>query len=132
MISLPEGNTVWFDVDDTLVKWSPTQEEMDKHGIEIDCPGSFVMIDDELVRSANYVQKLVPHRAHIEQLKRHALRGHQIIVWSQGGALWCHVVCVALGLERYVTLCIGKPMWIYDDKDPSEFMPKSQYFVDIQ
>ena len=130
MIVLPCNQTTYFDVDETLVFWSPTTEQLDKHGIEITCPGSYILVDDELTRCPSVTQKLVPHFKHIQQLINHKLRGHTIIVWSAGGYDWAEVVVKALKLEQYVDLVISKPTWIYDDKKPEEFMPKPYWMKD--
>lgn len=127
MIVLPCNQTVFCDVDDTLVMWSATQEQLDAHGVSITCPGSYAIIDGELVQSPSWTEKLLPHFAHIEQLKKHKARGHTIIVWSAGGWDWAKVAVQALGLEQYVDLVISKPTWSYDDKNPEDFIPKSQW-----
>jgi phosphoserine phosphatase len=64
----------------------------------------------------------------IEQLKKHKIRGHTIIVWSAGGSKWAAEAIKFLELEAYVDLVIEKPRWMYDDKQAEEFMPRSQYF----
>lgn len=125
MIVLPSDQTVFCDVDDTLVLWSPTQEQSDSSGIWIECPGSYALIDGELVTSPSWKQKLVPHSKHVEQLKQHKARGHTVVVWSAGGWEWARAVVEALGLQQYVDLVISKPTWCYDDLPPNEYMPKS-------
>lgn len=130
MIVLPCDQLVFFDVDDTLVVWSPTKEQLDKHGIDIKCPGGYVLLDGELVQSGPWTERFVPHRKHMEQLKKHKARGHTIVVWSAGGWDWAQVAVKALGLEPYVDLVISKPTWSYDDKKPEEFMPASQWMED--
>lgn len=131
MIVISGNNIVFCDVDDTLVKWAPTQEELETRGIDITCPKSMVLNDDnEVVDSGSWTQMLVPHRVHIEQLKRHKLRGHTVVVWSAGGFDWAEAVVRALKLEDIVDLVISKPTWIYDDIQPSEFMPKPYWLKD--
>ncbi len=132
MIVFPESNSVWIDVDDTLVLWAPTQEQKDKFGIDITCPGSMVWDRDgsEIGFAPDWTEKLVPHKVHIEQIKRHKMRGQLVVVWSQGGANWAHAVVKALKLEQFVDLVIGKPTWIIDDKDPSFWMPKPFWLED--
>jgi hypothetical protein len=128
MIVLPCTQATFYDVDDTLVMWGPTKEQLDKYGIEIECPESVVWTDEGPVSIGKWKEKLVPHIPHIEQLKKHKMRGHTIIVWSAGGWDWAAAAVKALGLEKYVDLVISKPTWIYDDKKPEEFMPKPYYF----
>lgn len=130
MIVIPSTCSVFCDVDDTLVLWNPTQEQLDKEGIDFECPGSFVMVDDELVPSPPWIKRLVPHKVHIEQLKKHKMRGHLIVVWSAGGWDWAEAVVKTLGLEHIVDLVVSKPTWTYDDLQASEFMPKSKWMKD--
>jgi hypothetical protein len=130
MIVIPSVNTAWFDVDDTLVLWNPTKEQLEKDGIEFECPGSLVLVDDQLLPSTPWKAFLVPHKVHIEQLKKHKLRGHKVVVWSAGGWDWAESVVRALKLEQFVDVVISKPNWAYDDKQPHEYMPKSQWMKD--
>jgi hypothetical protein len=105
----------YFDVDDTLVKWGYAGLPVEG-SIAIECEG--------------FVQHLVPHKKHIDQLKAHKARGHTIVVWSQGGDKWAEAVVKALNLEEYVDLVIEKPQWYYDDLPASAFMPKPIYYQD--
>lgn len=131
MIVVPGDNTVWIDVDDTLVIWAPHNAELEKRGIEIVVPGGLILEEgNRLVPGADYTVKILPHRFHVEQVKRHKLRGHTVIVWSAGGSAWAATAVKALGLEPYVDLVISKPAWIYDDKKPEEFMPAPYWFED--
>lgn len=131
MIVLPGDQATFFDVDDTLVMWNPTAEEKEKHGISITCPMGLTMIDGELVPSGEWTELLVPHKVHVEQIKKHKARGHLIVVWSAGGYEWAHAVVKALQLEPYVDLVISKPTWIYDDLKPEDFMPSPQYMKNV-
>lgn len=131
MIVLPCNQTVFCDVDDTLVLWNPTEEQRNKYGeVEIVCPGSFAIVDGEMISSPSFTETLVPYLPHIEQLKKHKARGHTVVVWSAGGYDWAKVAVEALGLTQYVDLVISKPTWAYDDLPPNEYMPKSQYIKD--
>jgi hypothetical protein len=127
MIILPSDQAVFCDVDDTLIMWNPSKEELEKNGISITCPAGYSIIDGELTPSGSWTARVLPHLAHVEQLKRHKARGHTVIVWSAGGWDWAKVAVKALGLEPYVDLVISKPTWIYDDKKAAEFMPSSQW-----
>lgn len=128
MITIPTDNAVFFDVDDTLIIWSPTPEQSEKYGLDITCPGSNILRDDgTLDIGSSWVERIVPHFIHIEQLKKHKARKHPVVVWSAGGFLWAHAAITALGLENYVDLVISKPTWAYDDLPPEDYMPKSQY-----
>jgi len=110
MITLKCDQPTYFDVDDTLVSWGYNSAPIDG-AVEIVCNG--------------FSQFLIPHKKHIEQLKAHKARGHTIVVWSQGGWQWAEAVVKGLGLEKFVDLCISKPLWIYDDLPAEAFMPKN-------
>lgn len=110
-----EGNQSTFvDVDDTLILWNPTEEQKAKYG-------------SIYVSPEGYATVLVPHLPNIEQLKKHAERGHTVIVWSAGGWRWAAEAVKFLKLEAYVTLVLEKPIWYYDDKNAEDFMGKPQY-----
>ena len=130
MIVIPTKPTVFCDIDDTIALWSPTQEQLDEYGVEITCPGSSIEIDGQITSITSWTEKLVPHRKHIEQLKKHKMRGHIVVLWSAGGADWCAAVAKAFNLENIVDLCISKPNWAYDDLQPNEFIPKPIWLKD--
>lgn len=103
--------TAYFDVDDTLVLWN---KEESTQAIEFDDKG--------------IVRKLVPHKAHIQELKDlKAKEGYSIIVWSRRGGFWAKEVVKKLGLEEIVSLVIDKPTKLYDDLAPCEWMPRREY-----
>lgn len=117
MLKLSSDKVAVYDIDDTLIYFNPTTEQIEKHGIRYEYePGMFTYF--------------VPHLVHIEQLKKHRSRGHCNIVWSAGGVQWCETVVKLLELEPYVDLIICKPSWAYDDLPASEYMPKSQWLKD--
>lgn len=118
MIALDCNQPTFFDVDDTLIMWSPTQDQIDKYGI--------VTVNDY-----GEEEIFVPHIPHVEQLKKHAVRGHTIIVWSKGGSKWAEKAVKILNLQNYVAITMAKPEWFYDDKQPEEFMGKPQ-FLEMQ
>lgn len=132
MVVIPCKQIVFFDVDDTLVAWDATPEQLEERGIEIICPGSLVSVDEDGTQgfAPEWKQLILPHRKHIEQLKKHKMRNHTVVVWSAGGWDWAHAAVKALKLEKFVDLVISKPTWTYDDLPASEFMPKSQWFKD--
>lgn len=115
MIELKCDQTTFFDVDETLILWEPTETQLFSYGKTYTAPGGHQTI-------------LVPHLPHVEQLKKHKIRGHTIVVWSAGGAFWAAEAVKFLGLEGYVDLVISKPVWYYDDKTAEEFMGKPYYF----
>lgn len=132
MIVIPCKQTTFFDVDDTLVMWNATPEQLEQRGVDFECPGSLVDIDNDGNESfaPAWKTRLLPHRYHIEQLKKHKMRGHTIVVWSAGGWDWAAAVIKALGLESFVDLVISKPTWAYDDLQPNEFIPKPSWKKD--
>lgn len=103
----------YFDIDDTLIMWSPKQEDLDRYGVDFEHT-----YDDGVIRKG----RILPHRVHIRQLIKHAMRGHTIILWSAGGEEWSYAAAKALGLDKYGTIyTMEKPRWAYDDKRPNEF-----------
>lgn len=105
--------TIFFDVDDTLVLWDM---EDDPDAIEFRCYGQ--------------THRLVPHKKHIEILKRHKEDGYKIIVWSAGGEAWARTIVDTLDLGDYVDYTISKPDWFYDDSPPRYFMHKHRWLFD--
>lgn len=141
---LPCSQTTFFDVDDTLIMWNRPSVD-DPNAIEITCPTSRALraiqdlnedgsltpdADVEPIEVGTWVERVTPHKKHIEQLKLHKLRGHTIVVWSAGGWEWAEAAVRALKLEKYVDLVIEKPTWYYDDLQPHEFMGKRYYLKD--
>lgn len=103
---------VFCDVDDTLVGWGKP-EFVDN--------GNFVQIECEGFKETHWILW-----ENVEALKLHKTRGHKIVVWSAGGYKWAEAVVKALKLEDIVDLVCAKPMWVYDDLQPAEFMPKAK------
>lgn len=107
---------ICFDVDDTLVMWNhPTSDD----AIYVTDPN-----DGQECR-------LVPHRFHVNLLKKHRGRGYSIVVWSQGGYMWAYQVIKALKLERYVDIIMTKPLKYVDDLNCPEWMGQHLYFKDL-
>jgi len=98
MFVMNDKPAVYFDVDSTLVF---TAQEAPL--------GMFTFV--KIKGREFYV-----HDLHVEALKDFNARGHNVIVWSQGGAAWAKTVIKKLCLEDYVTACLSKPNWIFDDK----------------
>lgn len=113
MFKLPDINTVYFDVDDTLVLHHDMlpSEVMEEKGIRIDIH--------------NFAFWVVPHEPHIKLLKEFKSNGKLIVVWSQGGSDWAEAVVDALNLREHVDLCVCKPTWFVDDLMNFMFMPES-------
>lgn len=70
--------------------------------------------------------KVEVHQAHVDMLKAFKLKGHNIIVWSQGGAEWAGEVVEALGLAPYVDAVMPKPDWYVDDLDINKWVNPGQ------
>lgn len=131
MIKINGDIIVYCDVDDTLLMWSATNEELDKNGITVTCPGS-QYLDPEtntIKTHPEWSERLLPHWKHVESLKKHKLRGHTVVVWSAGGVNWAEAAVKALNLEHIVDIVISKPTFYYDDLMPNEFMGKRYFHV---
>lgn len=106
---LTEGNTpvilnydrvLFVDVDDTLVTFEYKPEDISK------CV---------LIGVGDFKKSALPLLTNIDKLRNARVRGHGVVVWSQGGYEWASEVVRALNLEAYVDLIVSKPNWIYDD-----------------
>lgn len=110
MKKLKDGPVAYYDLDDTLIYFD---FDPSKPSVSITCHG--------------YTQTYNYHQKHIDILKKHKERGHGIVIWSQGGSDWIEACVKALNLQDYVDVIMPKPHWIYDDLDPSEWMPKRSF-----
>ncbi len=113
MIKIPCKPTAYFDCDDTLVT---TADDEGPNTIWLNVPGTTHRGLFRVIQS------------HVNALKAHKIRGHQVVVWSQGGSDWAEAVVKGLGLESYVDLIVPKPHWFFDDLKPEEFMDRRFYF----
>lgn len=120
MIYVENEHIICCDVDDTLIMWS-LGNSTDHKAIPLERT-----LEDGMV----IVEYVLPHNKHIQQLKTHKTRGHYIIVWSAGGSQWAKNAVKLLGIENYVDLVMAKPTWCYDDKQPEDYMPRSQWIKD--
>ena len=116
MYVMPNGPTAYIDVDDTLIMWTrPDENTLDS--------------DKVIVTTRGVSDTFVVNHHNIEYLKKLAIRGHAIIVWSAGGSCWANAVIEALELEKYVFAVLTKPTYFVDDvKNPKEFMGKHVYY----
>jgi hypothetical protein len=115
MLVTNDKPTVYFDVDSTLVFTA------------LEAPINLTAARVIYIRDRGFVV----HEPHVAYIKDFAARGHNVIVWSQGGAEWSAVVVVALGLENYVTACLSKPAWYFDDKYAEEWlMPHQRSYIE--
>lgn len=114
MLVLPDKDTVFWDIDDTLVVWDTWQGREDE----------ILIFDEPRYRSIN----VVPHYEHITLLKKHKKMGkNPTVVWSAGGSEWAAAVVKKLGLEEYVDVIMCKPKYYYDDLHCTEFMGEHRY-----
>lgn len=111
MLVAPSEQTIFFDVDDTLIMWDDLcRKGPDERGerIKVVCP------HDGMVTYHR------PHHRHIGFLKKQKAKGYTVVVWSFSGTGWAAEVVRSLGLEDYVDFVTSKPTkWVDDLKDPN-------------
>jgi hypothetical protein len=112
------SDSVFFDVDDTLVIWDHTDENGGHH------KNAIAFSDPNI---GNHTVYLLPHKTHINTLIRNHGRGKHIIVWSAAGARWALEVVEKLGLQQYITLIMEKPVCYVDDSPMENWKPKRIY-----
>lgn len=103
-------NTVFFDVDETLILHQDNNLEDD----------IFTIKDED----TNEYLPVKRHYRHIGYLKKSKARGRFVVVWSANGHKWAETVVKALGLKKYVDLCMTKPTVYFDDVDANTFMSR--------
>lgn len=112
---------IFFDCDDTLVKW-PENWNMNA-SFSQPSEGS-VEFHDPYDWSSNH---LIPFEKHISLLKKHKGRGYCVIVWSAGGVMWAASVIKTLGLEQYVDFIMTKPLKFVDDLPADKILGERIY-----
>ncbi len=112
---IENGNSIFFDVDDTLIIHSDI--------LSLELQERVTIKDPYLDLEFTYT----PHLSHINLLKRNYNRGKIIVVWSAGGALWAKSVIEALDLVEYVHLIMEKPTVYCDDMPIDTWNPKRIY-----
>lgn len=111
---------IMVDVDDTLVMWTDLFSQPHEGAIP------FI---DPYDNSTNY---LIPHKKHINLIKKYKGRGQSVVVWSAGGYKWALSVIQTLGLENYVDLILSKPIKYIDDLQASEILGTRLYLKDYK
>ena len=106
MLKVNNDNIIAFDVDDTLITFE------NKENCEL------IEISSLDGRYKDYAR---PLKKHIDMVKNSKVRGHYVVVWSQGGVNWAEAVVKALHLEEFVDLIMCKPSWLVDDIPPNEW-----------
>lgn len=115
MFKMPAGPNSYFDVDDTIICWNKPENATDEDMITIACRG---------LEHTFYVNK-----HNVDFLKKLAVRGHAIVVWSAGGVDWSEAVIKALKLEEYVWAVASKPTYYVDDMaDPKGWIGKHRFY----
>jgi hypothetical protein len=106
--------TVYFDVDSTLVFTA------------FEAPESMIGARTIYINDRAWIV----HELHVAYIRDFHARGHNVIVWSQGGSEWAKRVVEALNLDMYVHACLAKPTWYFDDKLAEEWlMPHQRSYV---
>ena len=116
MVEIKNDNVAYFDVDETLLIYDFPQEKMNE-AIQVSIEGG----------PSVYV---VPHRVHVEQVRRHKAWGNGVVVWSRSGWQWAKAAVIALGLDKYVDAVAAKPFYYYDDKKCCEILGEHRYKED--
>lgn len=112
---IESSKIIYVDVDDTLVIWDWQQYTDNTDDL------FYLKADDGCTIA------VLPHKRHIEMIDQFKMRGHTIVVWSQGGWAWAKKVVEALGIESKVDVVMSKPDWYVDDLASSAFMKKNIY-----
>lgn len=108
-------NTIFFDVDETLILHSGSFAGKSEHKPV----GNNVFIYDKRIDRTIIAQ---PYHPHIDILLQSKARGRFVVVWSASGHLWAEMVLKALGLQNHVDLVMTKPSVYLDDIDANKFM----------
>lgn len=94
MYILRSDVTVFWDCDDTLIKWIPGTTNWE------------------------------PHKRHIRELKKFYNRGQPVVVWSAGGYEHALNIVKKLKLEQFVSVVMAKPRWWADDCAADDVLPQ--------
>ncbi len=116
---LESSNTVFFDVDETLILWDTKERKGRK---------DFILVEDPHLNGMKV--KVYPHYAHGNILRRNYHQGRIVVVWSAAGHLWAKAIVKALKLEKYVSLVMEKPVQYVDDV-PMEFWKPKRIYLEI-
>lgn len=114
MIEIKSDNVAYFDVDDTLIMWEypPNRED---EVIEVH------------IENTPFYGRGVPHKKHIDMIKRHKAWGNGVVVWSKSGWEWAKAVIEKLELTEYVDAVMSKPNYYYDDKPCCKILGEHRY-----
>lgn len=127
------GNTVFSDVDDTLVlhAFDPS-DEVNAIDIIFDTTGTTA---ERAFGQRKHKFHVVVHVEHVNFLRRCKAAGMKVVVWSRGGSEWAECVVrwlklqpAAEGGDGTVDLVLSKPDQYLDDLDANQFM--KQGYID--
>tara|TARA_R100001086_G_scaffold156380_1_gene83647 strand:- start:1846 stop:2199 length:354 start_codon:yes stop_codon:yes gene_type:complete len=91
-IGTEESKFIYFDVDETLIRWHPIESE--------------IIIDGHAMGINWNV---------IKYMRKCKANGMTVVVWSQGGCEWAEEVVKVLNIESMVDVCLSKPSIYVDD-----------------
>lgn len=115
------SNVVYFDVDDTLIKYCPRPDE------------KLITIDyGYLVESKTYATSIqvAEHKRHTELLKSLKMQGKTIVVWSAASGAWAKAVGDVLGLTPFVDVYLDKPGYYVDDLNARDWIGERVWLKD--
>lgn len=101
---------VFFDVDETLVKWPKKYNKPGKNKVKINHPYDSTII------------YLKPHKRHINLLQAYKKQGYTIIIWSAQGRLYAAEVAKVLKLNKVIDFAMSKPSKYVDDLKAKNIM----------
>lgn len=113
MYVVPQGNTVYFDVDDTLIYWD--DEKIDSSILDLARMIRIELNGQEIIRYSI--------EENVREIMLQKLSGCHVVVWSASGSQWAAAVIEALEMSEYVDVVVSKPTQYYDDKDCKDWMP---------
>jgi phosphoglycolate phosphatase-like HAD superfamily hydrolase len=79
----------------------------------------YVDVDDTLVRSAG--GKRIPVPGVVEHVKQLKSEGAKLYLWSAGGAEYCRVTAIQLGIEHCFEAFLPKPRIMIDDQEVKDW-----------
>lgn len=116
------NTTVYFDVDDTLIKYKFNKKE------RIVNIFSTYKVGGKVYKTKTVV---APHKQHIRLLKRLKKQNNRIVVWSAAGEEWARLVCRTLKLKNFVNTYLEKPGNYIDDLSGKHWLGKRTWLVDL-
>jgi hypothetical protein len=130
MYVMEDGQTAYFDVDNTLVLWEKDINKviygpLSKDTVSVEELESYIKVN---LNGFNFYFR--PITVHVNQLIQQKLKGLRIVVWSASGASWAEAVIKALKLSDFVDVILTKPNFYYDDRKADHFMKNYYFFAE--